>query len=480
MRKQRGEITVFLSLVLVIMISVLFTVIEAARTNAVQFQAECVADMALQSALAEYNRELLEQYELFFIDIGYGTEKSGYELLEQHILHYMDKNFHLEESSYTDGIRDLLQLSTDSILILEAAGALDDNAEVLERKAVDYMLDRYELLDLSQKLSHIGRDTDEIKRKELISDKMERMREDNEEKIRSVDTTVEDEEGKKKKIPVNNPADKINSRRGSSRILKTVTKEKAVSDKEICLEDYISHRGYKERDGFLSGEEDVTGAEDLIFQKYIMETCGKYTDLKEGSRLDYEMEYILSGKCSDRENLQNVVNQLLVIRETANFIYLLSDSGKQAQAEAVASALAVVIFFPELKDLIKLSLLIGWAYAESVNDVTILLNGGSVPIWKDGDSWKLSLKNALKLEVEDESTGEGLSYEQYLHVLLAVSDKKQRNLRFMDIIEMNIRQTPGNENFRMDQCIHSFTAEMTIRSGTGYSCLIKRTAGYLK
>ena len=66
--KKSGEITVFLALVLSILISLLFTVIQAARTNAMRFQTECVTDMALQSVLAEYNRELLEQYELFFID----------------------------------------------------------------------------------------------------------------------------------------------------------------------------------------------------------------------------------------------------------------------------------------------------------------------------------------------------------------------------------------------------------------------------
>lgn len=476
MRRQKGEITVFLSLVLTILISVLFTVIEAARTNAVQFQTECVTDMALQSALAEYNRELLEQYELFFIDMGYGTEESGYILLEQHITDYMEKNFHADSSFFSGEIRDLLRIYTESVTILQAAGALDGNGEVVERKAVDYMLDRYGLLDLSQ----IGKDVDTVQENELMSDKMEKKRRENEEKIRSVDTTVEDEDGKKKKIPINNPADKINSKRGSSRILKLVTKERPVSEKEIRPEEYISHKEYKEKDGFLLNENSVTKAEDFVFQKYLMEKCGRYTDKKEGSFLDYQMEYILAGKSSDEENLRSVVNKLLVIRETANFMYLMTDSDKQAQAEAVAAALAVVIFFPELKDLIKLSLLIGWAYAESVNDVTILLNGGNVPLWKDSESWKLSLKNALKLEVDGEGSGEGLSYEQYLHILLAFMNRKERNMRFMDIMEMDIRQTPGNKNFCMNQCIHSFTAEIVINSKTGHGCLINRTVGYIK
>ena len=69
MKTFKGGITVFLSLVLAVLLGLLFTVIEAARDNGADFQTECVADMALQSALAEYHREVLEQYDLFF-EIG--------------------------------------------------------------------------------------------------------------------------------------------------------------------------------------------------------------------------------------------------------------------------------------------------------------------------------------------------------------------------------------------------------------------------
>lgn len=171
-----------------------------------------------------------------------------------------------------------------------------------------------------------------------------------------------------------------------------MTKEKGISDKETNLKDYISHRAYEEKDGFLLGEKEVTIVEDLLFQKYLMEKCGHYTKKKEGSCLDYQMEYILAGKSSDRENLKTVVNRLLILRETANFLYLLTDSSKKAEAEALAMTLAAVILFPELKDLIKLSILIAWAYAESVNDVKILLEGGKVPLGKDSMSWNMSLK----------------------------------------------------------------------------------------
>jgi len=478
MKRLKGEITVFLSLVLVILTSLLCSVIEEARSNAVCFQTECVADMGIQSALAEYNRELLEQYDLFFIDIGYGTKEGGYILLEEHIRDYMEKNFQIEKGIFTVAYRDMLQLHADSVAILEAACALDGRGEVLERKAVDYMLDRYGLLDLSE----ISQASDTIRTEGFLGSMMEEKRIKNEQEIRKVDTSVKDEDGKKHKIPINNPADKVNSRRGSGGILTLVTKEKGISDKEAVLQELISHREYEEKDGFLAGEQEISAAEDLLFQKYLMEKCGCYTKQKEGAGVDYQMEYILAGKSSDRENLRAVVNRLLLLRETSNFLYLLSDSEKMAEAEALAMTLAAVILFPELKDLIKLSIVIAWSYAESVNDVKILLEGGKVPLGKSSMSWNMGLQNAMRLDLVGEKNGfgQGLTYEQYLHTLLAVMKKEDRNMRFMDIVEMDIRQTPGNQNFCIDHCIHCFTAKMTVSSQEGHCYEITRTAGYLK
>ena len=69
---KSGYITVYLSLVTGILLSLLLTVMEGVRMHTIRTQTECVMDMAMDSALAEYHREMLEQYDLFFIDMSYG------------------------------------------------------------------------------------------------------------------------------------------------------------------------------------------------------------------------------------------------------------------------------------------------------------------------------------------------------------------------------------------------------------------------
>lgn len=474
--KKSGEITVFLALVLSILISLLFTVIQAARTNAMRFQTECVTDMALQSVLAEYNRELLEQYELFFIDAAYGTMEESNILLEEHIREYLEKNFNAGGWQRNFSIKDLLELQIDFAEIEKSCGAADDMGGVLERRAAEYMLERYGLDTLLQKF-----ETEDFETESLFACDMKEMRKENETAIRRVDTTVTDSDGKKHRIPVKNPADKINRRRGSSEVLRLMTEGKELSKREFRAEEYLSARSYLEQDGFLPEERTNLPFEENLFRQYLMEKCGNYVHPKDSSYLTYQMEYLLAGKDCDVENLQTVTERILALREASNFIYLLSDSEKQAEAEAMAMTLAAVILFPELAELIKFSILIAWAYAESVNDVKTLLGGGSVPLYKSRSDWRLGLESALSLNLpQTEKSQSGLSYEEYLHIFLLTVKREERNKRFMDLVEMDIRQTEGNENFCINHCVDSFIVQIQVRSAKGGDCLITRTAGYWK
>ena len=73
--RYNAYLTVYLSLIFGIVLSLLFVLIEGAATGAVRMQAELVADLGIDSVFAEYNRALLNQYQLFFIDSSYGSKK---------------------------------------------------------------------------------------------------------------------------------------------------------------------------------------------------------------------------------------------------------------------------------------------------------------------------------------------------------------------------------------------------------------------
>ena len=51
-------------------------------------------------------------------------------------------------------------------------------------------------------------------------------------------------------------------------------------------------------------------------------------------------------------------------------------------------------------------------------------------------------------------------------------------LRAMDMVEADIRLTPGNQFFRLDGCVAQFRANVRIDSGFGYGFEIIRQKGY--
>lgn len=193
----------------------------------------------------------------------------------------------------------------------------------------------------------------------------------------------------------------------------------------------------------------------------INEYCGQYflhALSMEKREVQYEIEYLLHGNKTDRQNLEETVTQLFLIRQGLNMIYLLSDSGKQEEARALAAVITGVTGLAPLVEIMLCFILVIWAMGESIMDVRKLLSGGQVPLWKNQGDWRLSLDGLLTMGKErccpdnqDEARKRnGFSYETYLKLLLLAEDAGDKQLRMMDMIQINIqREEPG---FSLDSC----------------------------
>ena len=74
-----GYLTVFLALTITVLLSLILLLLEGARINAIRMKTETAGNIAVRSALGEFHRELLRQYDLYFIDTSYGTGAGGTE-----------------------------------------------------------------------------------------------------------------------------------------------------------------------------------------------------------------------------------------------------------------------------------------------------------------------------------------------------------------------------------------------------------------
>lgn len=478
----RGSITIYMTLVLSLLLVLFFVVIEGAKSRAVSMKAECSFDLSVYSVFAEYNRELLNQYDLFFMDLSYGEAEASPERMENHFKYYMEEN--LKGSSFTATFLEQAQIT-------EQAYATDEDGAVFERQAIAYMKHKYGL----SYMENLQKELENAQEKQLFTRDVSREREVNQSiidkvKKEGVETGELDENGNpiKKEVKLDNPADSVNGNRSRGILTLVMDNEQELSENAADLSKALSYNnpgtrgaGIAERDGIALGEK-------LLFDAYIAEKCGNYLSPKKNGQLQYQVEYILAGTNNDVDNLKWVVNRLLFLREVSNVTYLFSNSAKASEAAALATSICSAAGVPALIEPVKISLIFAWAYAEAVYDVKLLLAGKGVPLVKTSASWHFTLQGMLNMttekveaagaaEASSENMGE-LDYEEYLKLLLAAASEKDKVLRMMDVAQMDVRKQSGHQEFSLANCVDYATFETCVGSKYGYHKEMERTYFY--
>ncbi|MBQ9504560.1 MAG: hypothetical protein IJU93_06080 [Lachnospiraceae bacterium] len=112
---RKGAITVFLSLILTMILSLISAVIESVRVSAIRSRIEMCTDMGLYSIFAEYNRELLKNYDLYYIDTSYGSSTPSLANTKEHLKDYLKYNFEPSKGQLSLGSVDFTGLSVGNI-----------------------------------------------------------------------------------------------------------------------------------------------------------------------------------------------------------------------------------------------------------------------------------------------------------------------------------------------------------------------------
>lgn len=182
------------------------------------------------------------------------------------------------------------------------------------------------------------------------------------------------------------------------------------------------------------------GKDELLQMKYMKNHFQSAVSQSEDddSFFKYELEYILAGKASDEGNLKSTRNRIIAIREAMNIAYI----NQNPQMRDLALTIAELISSPAAAPATQQALIAAWAYAESVNDYRLLVHGKKVPLMKDDDSWAVNLKSIItnpNPEYIDKNNEKGNTYNEYLQAMIFLTNKDNRLLRMMDLIEINMK-----------------------------------------
>jgi len=171
-----------------------------------------------------------------------------------------------------------------------------------------------------------------------------------------------------------------------------------------------------------------------------------------------ETEYLLIGKNNEAKNVSAVKNRLIALRTLLNMTFLLTNTAKRQEIEAMAASTGGILL-PGLGDAIAFGLILScWSLGEAIGDYRILAEGGKIPFLKTKDSWRLELENVLDGVLEnssqkEETTTKGLDYEGYLRFLLLLTDPEVLLGRIQNLLYLN------NDSFPLNQAVVSFTVE---------------------
>lgn len=479
-----GNITIFLSLLATIFLSLIATILYSSIYAGKKVMAENAADISMNSLFGEFNQKLLEDYDLFYIDIqdiGRSINKDGLakecqEMADNHI------NYDTQISGIL-GYIDLLKLELPEISCNKYSLASDDRGTVYRQQAINYMKTAYPLTILNL-LKEFTKDANYGARKEPeMGNDVFRARSGSEAEINGLKGRAE--EVKSNAIQIKKtalsaydkgldnknqslPASKTDMNEvgmdllgyvnliKSGGILKYVW-NKPLSMKALNKNLYISKRGAKNIGDGLHKDYDYNNMESkLLFNEYLLEHFGNALSPKADHVLQYEIEYILSGKESDTGNLKSTAHKLLIMREGANILYLKSDPVKVAEAEGLGALLATLLGNPEATQVMT-DLVIGvWAFGESMLDLKELFDGKKVPVIKNATNFKLQISNITNIFSQQYKSCNdigALDYKGYLRILLLLSSVKKNTVNSMDLIEANMRMDSRYKEFKMDACV---------------------------
>ena len=472
-----------------------------------QMRLRLAADASLNSVFAEYDDALWGTFHLLF---RAGGDRTG-ENLQGRVLSYAAEN--LGDEAYAWGQQtDWFFLHPESAEVSDIVFATDQNGAVFEQAVKDYMRSGMVTIMIDELISRLGvfsggdaqqqlegidgkgdfsfdaiygdykdlkEKAEEAKRKQEEEQGQEQGDEPEDTPAVGGDETPGYASGEEQGLTLEDVLETVKNLMLHGFMGIVVDNPNGISHQNVTGSDYPSHLsgGEKSRHANLSpvtaNGSSSSLVDKLLVDEYLLRFLDCYTTLhdldveEDNSTPEYQVEYVIAGKNSDYDNLKTVVNRLLWFREGLNMIYLLSDSAKREEVQLLALVLIAPTGQLYLTDLAAGVLMAAWAFAESLRDVKGLLAGGKVPLLKDASTWKTSLENittdiaegANDGEVDDLPTDPGLTYVDYLRILMAFVNPELRNYRGMDMIQAAMRRT--REGFNMTQCVYACSASIT-------------------
>lgn len=462
---KRASVTVWFSLIVVSLCSMFFSMVETVRIMGMRTESKTITKEALASAFSEYQPLLWEQYEILGLDKGYGTEHAEDVLLESRICEFCQNNCDFVAQENVEG-SNFFQLRQGSCGLKEYCLLTDEKGMCFITQAVNAARTQMaqHILEDWKESAGLGTDSKEIDIERQVEDAETAMDEAGKQQQPQSGTETNDLVTEQIDIhAIENPLTVFHEIKKNG-CLGLVTEGREISEKAIDTNQVVSKRQLNVGTQQLPEEIKMGIEERVLYAWYLARHFGNFVEEKADRSLAYEMEYIIAGKCSDKENLENIIEKLLLLREGQNFITIMTNPNMLQEAYNVAVAIAGASLNPAAITLVQMAIAGVWALVESILDIRTMLHGEKIPIIKTAEQWTSSLYNlgsCLATSVRAKKAERGISYDQYLMVLLLPVNREKLGLRPLDLMETELQQQENYINVKMDHIVCSMDVACT-------------------
>lgn len=290
-----GEVTVYLTLTFVLFVSLILALVESASVQMAKNYRRADMNRALECVFAEYQKELLENYDVFAIECGYETGT------------YTEQNI-LDRLSY---------YGADMENEIERIQLFTDNSGELFRDQVGkYMKHKYGIAWADKYLGNVSLWKNQEEKADEFTEEEEKQNDQLKDLLGEQEAELPEEE---------NPMQHVAELKRSPILELVLPKDKTISEKQISLQEMPekreNHTGY----GTFSDVEPEDGTlTSVLLGEYVIDHFTDFTDGPKGGELDYELEYILAGRESDKGNLETGGKEACDVEICAE-LYLSSD-----------------------------------------------------------------------------------------------------------------------------------------------------------
>lgn len=467
---KKGSITIFASLSLMLVASVLFVLLEGVRVRSGEMVAEQNTDAVVESLFSQYEIPLWENYHLLGRYVPAQEGNLVFSELEREAAQLSQVNGNPEGISFWKN--HFMRMEQSRMVFSSYNLMTDDDGKVFQAAVSSYIKANFATIVLDEVNSGFQElleqesdgssekgsgEEDKLSGMDSIDQALNSIDEEKE-KARSEDSGgggagFGNKSSSKKEVK-ENPLEVVKEFQSKGILSLVLEDTDKISNKAIDLNNTVSHRTLIQ--GNNANEYKSDWYDPVLVQQYYKMVFADFLSEEEGKSLSYELEYLLCGKRSDMENLKAVVYRLLAVREAANLVTLAADSAKQSEAYAIATAIGGFTGNPAVIEIVKVGILAAWAFIESILDIRALLQGDQIPLIKTSEQWTSDiwgLSSSTGGFVKAKKCSSGLDYSQYLQNLLFLQNSKTSSYRAMDLQENVIRQVEGYEDFRMDQII---------------------------